>query len=529
MFLEEWKYYAGWLVVACFAVGMGILSFAGLIALTPSVALGCASFVFTAAIVGSVYKRSILQGIERLCSPGYTAREHIRDALIAYYDYQIKHKKRVYRRTENYLKDYLTIMALDNQHHLAPEGLEKKEELQRDCKAYEIAMVKAIQEGKGLPHGFTKEQCDSIRRTMCLQIYVASPCALLFASLAGLSMFTVIVGSAAGTQGAIVSIMALFSVTVGTSAAVASGVGIAVLAAVPFAFAIYHTLMGMFNHQKIIAWKKRFTRYLNNTKVSRFKQIALVVVVVLAVALTITATVLTAGGWWHAAIAGAKVLTHVGAKAQPIIQALAKITVPFYALAFFSFSITHSVSSMTRFVKDAVSPFRLLVQRFRAYYKKNGLAQTLNPFVMVMLMVSVPLKITIFLLHNISEALVNVKVGGGKGVLSAIFIAADDAATEANEVFSGHSHMHLDLEEPIHGILKGQRMADFINEKGHGCEHGPLDAFVYLSQVAILLPLHLPAALWDWSIGNLFRSHPRAMVKCFQSIMAHVSSGGLRQ
>ena len=128
-------------------------------------------------------------------------------------------------------------------------------------------------------------------------------------------------------------------------------------------------------------------------------------------------------------------------------QKLAVAMTPFYALAFFSFSITHSVEAVSKFIKklgkkdshgshkhscshshEGCTPHH---DRCASKWQRYG--KMLNPFRLLMRLISVPLKFTIFVLHNVAESLVNVKEGGLMGVLGVVFISIDDFLTEVNE------------------------------------------------------------------------------------------------
>lgn len=517
--MDRLKRYIGTFFVWGFALGMGLLSFAGVVGLMSSVPAALAALLFTVIIIGSVYKHSILNGVKRLFTRHYTEREGIRDALVGHFDNCLD-KSTLTADEVTYIHNYLTFIGQSNDH--AAQGA---------CMKQENAWLAAIKKNQtGLP-----DFAARLKRHLVWRQRVVSPFALLCASAAGMSMFMGVVGATAGQHGAVVSILKLCHVSMATPAsmhlathvAMLVGICVAALAAVSFTFAMYHTLMKFFNPQRVVAWKNGFVNDIKGGD-SLIKRVLLPVVVLLTIALSITATVLTAGGWGHAALVGMRHFSSVSAKAG-YISTMA--TVPFYLLAFFAFSITHSVSSMTRFVKTAKNPFSVMRDRVLAYVKKHGVVQACNPFRIIMLLLSVPLKISIFILHNLSEAFVNVKSSGAWGIWATGVITLDDAATEAYEIFHDHDHgrchqhgshskQAVEAKEgklaAIQAKLSHESLTAYINaHEPH--EHGPLDKIIAGLQYLVLFFWHPLAALWDGTFGNCGRTESRTLSHAFKS------------
>lgn len=522
----DWKNIWSKLLAFGYAIGVGFLSFAGMMALTPLVPLAIVAFVFAAVVVVQVYQGNIKHAISRLIDDDFYLQELVNDWLEEYLDRHLANRDTVdanqHPELAKYHRQKLRMAELLNIHHPDDEQQAEIKALQeqmrvfeRQCFEYFTTDPKPDNKAE-LECIFSQDAQETIEYHNSVRKWVITPLSVLLGVGAGVSLgFT----TAASTAAAVTSVAGIFGVTIGATAAAATGIGVAAFAAIAYAFAIRYTVAKILGDTKVQSLKQRTIDRLLDERVPLWQRVLLGVLAVVAISLAVALTILTAGGWWVMAQQGAKLFENFGTVAAKAIAAasvlLAKITTICYAIGSFCFYALNSLGTLIKARFGLKNPFPELWESIKHKIEEDGWLAAFNLPRLLMLGISGTFKALVFIVHVVSEALVSVKEGGHSAIATTVIASAVDSLTDANALFSAPEKTGSDEDDDNHKPSFREQMD---GPEPH--EHGALDAFVQytLAFIFFVSTLHLWAAAWDYLATNCFGADEQPhkdFVDCF--------------
>lgn len=478
----------------------GFLSFAGVLALNGSILLAVFSFLLAGGIEGEVYAQNVNKSFIKLFRGDY-----LEDLLLAR---ALNDLAKKHAATSSFLANYNALIAyiakLHAKKHHSKELAKARKKLkvmQQYFKDFVYGKLKqqtkfSQELSQLLPPTEINNLLTSMRRKKWL-----SRASLIVSVLAGLSAGLVAIQVA---QTSITALVTYLGISIGASAMGASVFGLAALAAVGYTFLIYNTVTDMIHNDTVQKWFhkikdfcKRRTNEPNSKYIPRLIFAGLGTACVIA--LGVFATVLTAGTWWYAAKAGAALIPTF-AKAAAWLR---NIFVPIMASTSLIFSVTNSLQTVKEITKISLrKSFENLKEKIKSYFETENLAQKLNPFRALIIVISAPFKFVIFIGHLVSMAFTNesapsnlpVEVSLGVNILN-------EAGQDLHYFMPEHEH---------HG------------DAGHGHTHTDLPGkFLTI----VLLPVYLLGATWDWLISkfNQDKSHVLTLKEALGKIFIGMS------
>ena len=489
-------------------ISIGLLSYCGMLALTPSIALAWTAFILAGVVDGEVFLQNIAGGIDSLDLLGKrglpTLITHTLDDLLEnepdpktasafekeYYAQRayvagFAHKKLTDEQKREYAeaKKRLHRMQKIFMKHLLDKAAGKAGNAYLNHPSCEDRLVKPI-----------LAQLSSLKRK-AWYLRISAPISLMAGIGFGFA-------TAAALDAAFVGMSALLTFTIWPLAAIAC---------VGYAFLIYRTMTNMIRSDTFAKWRDKTKAWFkrDNAKESlpryALRVTALGLVLGLAITVGVLATLATAGTWWIAVKNGALLLPALSAAANWIRN----IFVPVAAGANLAFTIKNTMTTMDQVAEDinSVQPVQktqhaannakqffankewrdnFIKEKREKYFGNKSLIEIFNPFRIIAAAVKLPFMCVMFIGHTIAIGLIGDRAPGlntAGTIASAVFGALADGFVDYDYIM-GREHKH-DARHP---------------ENNHS--HGVIPKLMLNT---LLSPVLLLASIWDFAVGDKTR------------------------
>jgi len=493
----------------------GFLSFAGMLALNGSIYLAMAGFILGGGIEGEIYAQYINKSLLKLFSDKYL-EEQIYNKLL---------KELIAKYPENeFLQDYSQLLE-----HLAELKEEQNEAHEGDFqKKLKEELENAERSLKWMKRDFAKfmknrADNDFLKLNDVIKADKKNDIAKEIADKkswirlswilnigAGLSCFLV------GLEAAQISILALssyFSFAISGAALSASVFGIAIVGALGYTFLIHHTISQIIQDDTFGTWKKDI---LNLQKPRNFTEALKYAGIAFVISLSILATLATAGTWWYAAKAGAKMISWLAKFANPI-RIAAVFTMGLTSLAF---NLTRSLASLkalggrlAEFSEHISEKTEEIHQRIKIHLDHENLAQLVNPFRIINILINIPFKVVAFTGHLISMAVMGDRIAGIPAIIAAVINFFNEFFVDQDLIFPHHHHhkKHSCQQHHEHETEQESKLDSNHHEHDHHIhkheheehDHSHIDLIGKFLKYVLLGPSYLLEACWDWGFSKI--------------------------
>lgn len=482
------RYIATGVLTAGVIASVGLLSFCGMLAISPSIPLAIAAFVLAGFVEGEVFKQNIFDGLGdlRLLSK----QRSLEALIIKEFDLTFKGFKATDAKDQIFLNLYynqLALVASFEHKKLSANDKTNHATAKRNLKImreYVVARVLNTNadtafNDKGLDEkiqALNNQRNDFERR---IQLLRAS------------AIVSIISGMGAGFATA--SSLAVAGSALGVTLSAAFIWPLAAVAAIGGAFLIFHTAKDMLFNETVSKWRTRLNKwfkrreYDNNQTESNAHYYARTIgtglLVGLAIGLSVAATLATAGTWWFAVKEGIQLWPAIARNALSLTAFL----VPVSALSGIAFSLRNSLQSVKYIVKQTrdIQPWQWVKRKgsqLVSPLERENTWQAMNPFRLLARLIALPYTLLVFIGHTISVGLSGDRVPGLE-IPCAVAGTANDMLTDGHYIFDeGHEHK-----------VKPHKMED----DGH--HHGTLPS---LFLAVALSPLHVLSAAWSHAFKN---------------------------
>lgn len=509
-FTKKLKKFARYSLTALLLTGMvfvtGFLSFSGFLVLNGSIYLASAAFILGGGVEGEVYAQNINKSLLKLFTAGYWEEVVIENLLDRLFEIQNQHQSDFLQEYKD-LQDYVQQLKEDLEHCHNPDTkktlkknirtarkslkekkiyfrkfiLENDETRDRD---FDDELQKAMlflldpkEEIKGDQEKTTliKQEKTRLQQKIRSNIFY-SRLAWILNLGAGISCGLVGIEVA---QSSIAILVSYFGISISATVLSASIFGLAMVGAIGYMLLIHNTITDMIKDETLKTWAAKirdFFKYktdengqvVEKTTGYLLRVIPGLIAVIILVGLGVFATIATAGTWWYAAKAGAQWLPWVSRFASE----LRAIAVSIMGITTLVFSIKNSLESAEEFIKISLQKSWDNIKNTILLYKaKENWAQFLNPFRLLIILITIPFRFVVFVGHTLSVGLMGDKL--------------DNVDPQATAVLSGVNEWCQDFHY-------------FTPEdnKKHG-DHVHVDLVGKFLKLA-LVPLYFVAAAWDY-------------------------------
>jgi hypothetical protein len=426
---------AGYIFAGATTLATGILSFVGMLVFTSSLYWAVAAFFLSAAIEGQIYINTITKAIQYFFkSPKQAIIEQI--------------KKRIRDEiTEQFRKKIIAeLVAKDSTFN------EKDEKNKRKIDALLHKKNSAIenqyqQNFKDIEKAIEKELLDRKKEIVIKTI---------------LQILSVLFVIGAGLCAGLVSLSAadIGLATLGVSAAAINVFApmIAVFAGVGFALMLYRNLQTIIHNDTVQKWFRKIKecfRYKNKDTdekkdtvpryLLRIIPFALGVGVILALATF--ATLATAGTWWYLAKDGALLIKGISEKAASIIRTL---TCALVLLPNFIWALSNSLKTAGQITE---MKFGTLKENIKKPFEKAW--ENKNIFAWIGALISIPLRVCIFVGHVIAMGLMSDQMPGMDPTANVALNAAAETTVDLHFIMGhdDHDDHHHHEDDHVHSNL----------------------------------------------------------------------------
>lgn len=491
------KKIAYWLSVGLLTVGasliLGFLSFSGMIAFLPILPLAIGAFVLSVIYEGQIYKQNIQGALTKLFKNNYLKHFLTDKFLSAHFPEDVNAPD-----SPEFFKDYsnvLKALAFKNPDELPAERKKRKKQLRKTLKDMNNFLMQQLFEDTAA----TTETNDALRTyreqlqrwlnednrkktwqrlllTRRIQSHFAKAFALVAGSFMGLSSAYLIVEAGMALPFLVAIPFTFWPIFV---------VPMSVIAGVAYGFLIYNTVIDMINNETILNWLKTVRSYFKDGLSVR--GVVLTLTAFTLVTLAIALTICTAGTWWT-----------IAKNSKPLFNWMGKIPVFILkyvnpgidAIATSIFTI-ENISESLKFLNKLPKLIKISIQETKASWSntktQENWIQILNPFRVLLNLVTIPTKFILFLGHIISMALTSDQTPGIPQEVAITAAAVCEGVEDLHYFISHphHQHQHFDNKS----LLK--KYSAF-----HGGHSHANDLPTRILRI-IALPLFLLTSVWD--------------------------------
>ncbi len=473
------KYILTGLLTLGVVISLGLLSFTGMLLLSPVLLCAILAFLLAGVFEGQVYKENILLGLEQLELLG---KKGVNILLVKTLDDLAANPA---YSTCAFAQEYLAqknLVASFKGKKLTPEQKEEKKvakEQLRTMQKFFVSQVLLPMENE--PEQQSDDDLSQLIQAAKLQLpAIQNKIRLLRASF--LLTTPASIGSGFVTASALKATLLVLGIKFAfvLSATALSGLlwPLVVIAAIGYIFLIYHSIADMICNEtlknKWQSFKKWFIKREDESRVRQVLRITgAVILTTLVIGLAIFATLATAGTWWFAAKKGILLLPHLTRAAVYIRD----VIIPAAGFTQLIFNVKNSLATVKALVTQGKlpKPIQTLKESFNDCRKKENWGQILNPFRIITKIVFTPIKLALFLGHLTATGLTSDNVPKVNSIITTTVNAAAEGFEDATYIFTG------DTENDHH-------------------DHGNL---VEWGLKLALSPLFLLSATWNWGLSQL--------------------------
>jgi len=442
----------------------GFLSFTGMLVINSSIYLAVAAFMLGGVIEGEVYAQNIHKSLLKL----FTG-EYIEDLIITRELNQLVQKK------ENLDKSQFLQLYNESQHalnklqHQNNPDQKKLQALQKRRKWMRRYFIKFLRDQQEDFNYIGTISIDKKKKTEILNEISRkkwlSRVTLALTTIPGCSAGLVAIST---IQTGLASLALYLGITITSTLMAASVYGLAILAAAGYILLIYNNLTDIINNdtiQKYAKETKQFFHQKENEYVLIYysRCVGAVLGTAAILGIGIFATVATAGTWWIAA--------KKGAEWSPLLiraaQGLRDITVPAMTMTNLIFTVTNSFQSIKELAKISIQEhYSVIKKKIKGYIDAEHVAQLVNIPRLVFLLISVPFKLVVFLLHLVAMGLMGDRLKGVNPELCTGINTLNEGAQDAHYFMPEHEH---------HEHHHHERKKKHKSENPHKCENHALN------------------------------------------------------
>jgi hypothetical protein len=480
-------YSSSFLFTGGITIGLGFLSFAGMLAIYPSIPFALLAFGLTVIVEGQVFGRNFIEGLRRFLSKDDLARRILEQKLkniidLANYDAQqatnytnIKYHdnlKKNQKLKNSFLQKYINIRYhldyLNSLHNLNSAQQRAKINAEKNLKTLLDNAIGYIAEAKAQDEydAFEANIEDSItldpqqqafdnlldinaQKRLHSKIIIYLWCSRILLACTALAAISAGFAMADSIYSGLILTTSFFGISLPATVLSAGVWIIAALAAVAYIFAIYKTFSDILQNATVQnKWRKFKEKFKDHNIIVAT---LLVLATVIIIGLTIFATIATAGTWWIATKNGLKLIPYVAHFASWIRS----ITVPFYTGTTFAFLLKNSFETITKISKYKI-PNNWSIHNWWINCDKRKVC---NPFYWIITIVSKSIGAILFLAHSISSALQIDRAGGHNfAVFTTGCGTVSDCVSDAAFCLDHTDHIHYtqeghSLETKVNAIL----------------------------------------------------------------------------
>lgn len=319
-------------------------------------------------------------------------------------------------------------------------------------------------------------------------------------------------------QSSIIALSTYFAFTISGAALSASVFILAAIGAIGYVLLIHNTITNMIKNDTLRNWARKTRDFFKRkTDESTIKYLcrtifgALGVTIVLGLA--VFTTIATAGTWWHAAKAGAKLIPWISSFARE----LCAIAVSLMGITSLLFGVVNSLESIKELTRISLHRSWINVKNAIAQYKASeNWLQFFNPFRLIITFITIPFRFIVFIGHLFAMGVMADKLDNVPPLATA-FIATVYEGTQDAHYFlpeEAHDHAHDEHQMDKH---KAEETHDHTEDNNHQHKehkhkhkhrhdyhdhhHQHTDLIGKFLKL-VLSPLYFIAAIWDYACSR---------------------------
>lgn len=334
-------------------------------------------------------------------------------------------------------------------------------------------------------------------------------------------------------QSSILALTAHFGIALSGAALSASVIGLAAVGALGYTLLVHNTISDMIHNNTLQKWYRKTRDFFSHKPANLrqgLKMVGGALLVLAVVGLGVFATVATAGTWWYAAKAGAKMIPWVKNFASHLRAAAVSIM----GVTTLTFNVVNSLNSAKSLVKFSVKKIvHQIKDQIKEYRQVENSWQQFNPLRILIKTVSLPFKMLSFCGHLIAMSVMGDKLSGVDPKLTTGLSTSSEFLTDYDILFPeehhhasaepharsmqahrhspAHMHSPAHTHSPSHSHSPAQREGaqpqglegetrpgkpHRHKHKHHDHEHSHADIAGICLKIA-LFPLYLLSAAWD--------------------------------
>ena len=460
-----------YLLTAGASLTIGLLSFGGMLALSPILPLALGSFVLAVAYEGEIYLQNIKGALNKLFKKSALERQISNQYLLNILNNQLDTPETKYPPfLKDYQKQLQLVHAYEHQSvdNRANNPKKQAEKTLRDMEKWFATQLFATkQPADQTPYEtelLTWLETHDLEATKRL----LAPRRRLFV---GLQLFSALAGTLM-SMGTSYLLMEAFTAIPFLSVLPAATwplfiVPMALVAGSAYGFLTYNAVTDMVSNNTLSQWYQ--TLKTDFKKGLSLKNVFIGFTATLLVGLAVALTICTAGTWWTVVQETPAVLSWLGKMPRFVMGVLNPLIT---GLSSIVFNLQNSAESLEIIYKlDPSKAIKKLMtqlgQSLQQLKDHENIGQRLNPFRILLMITITPLRIVLFLGHLISIGVTADRVPGMPQVLSAL-LGIISEGFEDFHYFSGHEH---EAHEHHHEGHEHHHEGHEHCHEGHGQDH----------------------------------------------------------
>ncbi|MBA3537693.1 MAG: hypothetical protein H0T84_13975, partial [Tatlockia sp.] len=478
---------------------IGFLSFTGMYALFPIIALAYVSFGLSIAYEGEIFLQNIKGAINKLFKANYLKNQLANDYLLKQFN-----KDAIDTEADDcpqFFKDYraqLELLHKFSHKRLDKESEAKKKQMEKTLKDMEgwfsLQLFAVQEDAQKLTayeiqvRNWLKDHKQEKRKELYTNRQYDYRLVLGFSVLAGIFM---------GLGNTYLLIGAFTTISIASPPALI--IVMSIIAGAAYMLQIYNAVTDMIHNDTIRLWYSKIRRELTGELSPRSVFIAVTAITLFTLAVLLT--LCSAGTWWTIIQKTPPLFSWMSKVSSNILGFLIPLIVGGAQLLFNLQNTTESLGLIDEATKVEGGFFKTLweglVKAYDHWMANENWLQKLNPFRFLLKVIITPLRLILFLGHLIAIGVTADEVPGVSEIATALlgFVCefGEDLHYFAGDLFhTDHGHHH-----GIKDLLK-ERF------KGHGHDHS--DDIPTKILRFVFIPLYAAAAAWDYMATRIVNS-----------------------
>ena len=498
------KYLLTFLLTLGASITLGLLSLGGIYLILPLLSVGIAAFGLSVAYEAEIYWQNLNGAMDKLLKRNYLKNLMARSFLL---DLALKHDCQ-------FLTDYKEQLRIVNEYQdkrLDKASIKRKKQAEKTLRKMEKWFSSIVFDTNN--DAFDSDYVQAIRK-----IINENDGSLLVDKYHRHKRYYNIakgVCVAIGTFTNLATLYLFFDVIVGLGlVSVISGpllpfilIPAACIAGAAYGLMIYNTITNMLANDTLRKWYKKIKMGLEKGET---KAVILAISAVFLMLLAAALTICTAGTWWQIAKEATPLFSWMRNIPAFITGVLTPLFTGIGALFFNVENTTESLEVVEEIVtkkgeESKLSTWQKLKAGINKLRQKENLGQLINPFRILIKVITLPLRLILFIGHIISIGVNADKVPGVPMYLSALLGIVSEGFEDLHYFFGHDEHHHepLSINEIIKNHKKGEQ------------DHDHSDDIPTKLIKAAMLPFYLLATTWDWAFSKL-NEKPLSFKRAFE-------------